>query len=180
MFGIPGEQPRLLPGVVAALLTLALDQASKLWLLFVFDIAHRGTVRLTSFFDLVLLLNTGISYGWFQTESAIGQAILLAVKAIAVVALAIWMARSRTLIATVAILVFAVWGQISSSPVYRGRLGVTETVTTRKEIQRTTLKLIRQKPVFGWGYNTFDKAKLTVPSRDPRYDELIKRVGFPK
>ncbi len=103
MFGIPGERPRLLPGVVAALLTLALDQASKLWLLFVLDIAHRGTVRLTPFFDLVLLLNTGISYGWFQTESAIGQAILLAVKAIAVVALAIWMARSRTLIATVAI-----------------------------------------------------------------------------
>jgi signal peptidase II len=93
----------LLPGAITALVALALDQASKLWLLFVFDIAHRGTVRLTPFFDLVLAWNTGISYGWFQNESATGQAILLAVKAVAVVALAIWMARSRALLATIAL-----------------------------------------------------------------------------
>jgi signal peptidase II len=102
MEGVGGERLKspLLPGAIAALLTLALDQASKYWLLNVFDIAHRGTVRVTPFFDLVLLWNTGISYGWFQTESATGQALLLTVKAAAVVALAIWMARSRTVIAT--------------------------------------------------------------------------------
>jgi signal peptidase II len=93
----------LLPGVVAALVTLVLDQASKYWLLNVLDIAQRGTVRVAPFFDLVLLLNTGISYGWFQTESATGQALLLTIKAVAVVALAIWMARSRTVIATIAL-----------------------------------------------------------------------------
>ena len=103
MSSIESVRPRLLPGAIAALLTLALDQASKIWLLFVFDIAHRGTVRLTPFFDLVLAWNTGISYGWFQNESATGQAVLLAVKAVAVVALAIWMARSRTLMATAAL-----------------------------------------------------------------------------
>jgi len=93
--------PHLRPGVLAGLAVLALDQASKLWLLFVFDIAHRGAVKVTPFFDLVLAWNTGISYGWFQNESAAGQAILLAIKAIAVVVLTIWMARSRALIATV-------------------------------------------------------------------------------
>jgi signal peptidase II len=95
--------PHLRRGIIAAVVVLALDQASKLWLLFVFDIAHRGAVNLTPFFDLVLAWNTGISYGWFQNESAAGQAILLAVKAVAVIVLAIWMARSRTLIATVAL-----------------------------------------------------------------------------
>ena len=90
-------------GVIAALVALVLDQASKLWLLFVFDIARRGAVRVTPFFDLVLTWNTGISYGWFQTESAVGQAILLAIKAVAVVVLAVWMARSRTLLATTAL-----------------------------------------------------------------------------
>ena len=89
-------------GVVAAVVTLVLDQASKFWLLHVLDIA-RGTVRVTPFFDLVLAWNTGISYGWFQNESATGQAILLAVKAGAVIALAIWMARSRTAMATIAL-----------------------------------------------------------------------------
>ena len=95
--------PHLRRGIIAALAALALDQASKLWLLFVFDIAHRGAVNLTPFFDLVLAWNTGISYGWFQNESATGQVILLAVKAVAVIVLGIWMARSRTLIATVAL-----------------------------------------------------------------------------
>jgi signal peptidase II len=92
---------RLLPGVVAALLTLALDQASKLWLLFVFDIAHRGTVQVTPFFDLVLAWNIGISFGWFQNDSPLAQTALMVVKAVAVIALGIWMARSRTLLATI-------------------------------------------------------------------------------
>jgi signal peptidase II len=95
--------PHLRRGIIAAVAVLALDQASKLWLLFVFDIAHRGAVNLTPFFDLVLAWNTGISYGWFQNESATGQVILLAVKAVAVIVLGIWMARSRTPIATVAL-----------------------------------------------------------------------------
>jgi signal peptidase II len=93
----------LRPGVIAALAVLALDQASKLWLLFVFDIAHRGTVRITPFFDLVLAWNVGISFGWFQNDGAAAQAILMIVKAVAVIVLAIWMARSRTFIATLAL-----------------------------------------------------------------------------
>jgi signal peptidase II len=94
---------RLRPGVITALVALALDQASKLWLLYVFDIGHRGTVKVTPFFDLVLAWNIGISFGWFQNDSQIAQIALMTVKAAAVIALAIWMARSRTLLATVAL-----------------------------------------------------------------------------
>jgi signal peptidase II len=94
---------RLRSGLVVAAAVLALDQATKLWLLYVFDIARRDAVRVTPFFDLVLAWNTGISYGWFQTESAAGQGLLLAIKATAVIVLAIWMARSQTRIAAVAL-----------------------------------------------------------------------------
>ncbi|TMJ48263.1 MAG: signal peptidase II [Alphaproteobacteria bacterium] len=90
-------------GVTAALVTLVLDQASKLWLLYVFDIGHRGTVKVTPFFDLVLAWNIGISFGWFQNDGQIAQIALMLVKAVAVIALAIWMARSRTVLATVAL-----------------------------------------------------------------------------
>jgi signal peptidase II len=69
----------------------------------VFDIGHRGTVQVTPFFDLVLAWNIGISFGWFQNDSQIAQIALMAIKAVAVIALAIWMARSRTVIATVAL-----------------------------------------------------------------------------
>jgi signal peptidase II len=90
-------------GLIAAVVTLVADQASKLWLLDVFDLAHRGTVRVTPFFDLVLAWNIGISFGWLQNDSTVVQLGLMAVKALAVVALAIWMVRSRTLMATVAL-----------------------------------------------------------------------------
>ena len=94
---------RLRPGIIAALAVIALDQASKLWLLRVYDIVHNGSVKVTPFFDLVLAWNTGISYGWFQDEGATGQLILLVVKAVAVVVLAIWMARSQSRLATFAL-----------------------------------------------------------------------------
>jgi signal peptidase II len=90
-------------GIIAAMATLIIDQASKLWLLFVFDIAHRGTVRVTPFFDLVLAWNVGISFGWFQSDSPAAQIALMVIKAVAVIVLAIWMARSRTPLATVAL-----------------------------------------------------------------------------
>ena len=90
-------------GFLAAIATLAIDQVSKLWLLFVFDLGQLGTVRITPFFDLVLTWNTGISYGWFQNQSATGQIVLTAIKGVAVVALAIWMVQSRTLRATLAL-----------------------------------------------------------------------------
>jgi len=90
-------------GLIAAVVTLALDQASKLWLLFVFDLGFRGAVKVTPFFDLVLAWNPGISFGWLQNDSPLAQIALLMVKAVAVVVLAIWMARSRTVLATVAL-----------------------------------------------------------------------------
>ena len=95
--------PHVRPGVIAAVAVLALDQASKLWLLFVFDIARRGAVKVTPFFDLVLAWNVGISFGWFQNDSQLAQIGLMIIKAVAVIVLAIWMARSRTPLATIAL-----------------------------------------------------------------------------
>jgi len=95
--------PHLRLGVIAAIGVLVLDQASKFWLVRIFDIAHRGTVKLTPFFDLVLAWNQGISFGWFQNDGAVAQVVLMAVKAVAVVVLAVWMARSRTRLATLAL-----------------------------------------------------------------------------
>ncbi|UPK40669.1 signal peptidase II [Bradyrhizobium sp. 186] len=90
-------------GIISATVTVILDQASKLWLLNVFDLARRGAVKVTPFFDLVLAWNIGISFGWLQNDGQAAQIALMAVKVIAVVALAIWMARSHTFLATVAL-----------------------------------------------------------------------------
>ena len=93
--------PLLRSGIIVAVVTLIADQASKLWLLHVFDIGHRGMVQVTPFFDLVLAWNTGISYGWLQNMGTTGQTLLMAGKAVAIVLLAIWMARSQTRLAVI-------------------------------------------------------------------------------
>lgn len=82
-------------GLAAALVVCALDQASKLYLLFVFDLARQGPVRLGPFFDFVLTKNTGISYGLFQTQGPLGQWVLLATKVLAVLVLWVWLARAH-------------------------------------------------------------------------------------
>lgn len=80
-------------GLAAATLALIADQAFKLWLLFGYGIETRGAVRVTSFFDLVLVRNTGISYGLLQMDSPLGQTLLVLFKIAAVMFLAIWLWR---------------------------------------------------------------------------------------
>jgi signal peptidase II len=95
--------PHLRAGVIAGIVTLVLDQASKLWLLYVYDIERNGAVKVTPFFDLVLAWNVGISFGWFQNDGFLAQAVLTTIKAVAVIVLAVWMARSHNWLATVAL-----------------------------------------------------------------------------
>ena len=86
-------------GFAVAGVACALDQLSKVWVLQAFDLGARGVVKVASFADLVLTWNTGISYGWFQQEGPFGQGILLALKAVAVVLLWIWLARASSRLA---------------------------------------------------------------------------------
>ncbi|HXF53860.1 MAG TPA: signal peptidase II [Hyphomicrobiaceae bacterium] len=79
-------------GFLIALATLALDQASKWWLLSVFRIAEKGRVQVTPFFDLVFVRNEGVSYG--IGAGYLGQEALAVFAAAAALALAVWLARS--------------------------------------------------------------------------------------
>ena len=63
----------------------------------------RGIVRLTPFLDLVLTWNTGISWGLFRQEGPLGQGALLALKAIAVVLLWIWLSRTTSRLAALSL-----------------------------------------------------------------------------
>jgi signal peptidase II len=95
--------PLLPVGALAAIVALALDQATKYWLLHGLDIVHRSPLRVMPFFDLVLEWNNGISFGWLQNDGPTAQAGLMLVKAVAVIALAIWLARSQTILSTIAL-----------------------------------------------------------------------------
>jgi signal peptidase II len=90
-------------GLMAAFVAAAIDQAAKLWLLHGFGLTERGRVPVTSFLDLVLAWNTGISYGLFQDAGPLWQRVLFGLKATAVVLLLVWLARTRSRLAGIAL-----------------------------------------------------------------------------
>src|SRR5436309_10748567 len=90
-------------GLLVAVISAAIDQASKLWLLYVFDLPARAPVRLTPFLDLVMAWNKGISYGLFQLDGPLWQWLLLAITAGALVLLMVWLARAPSRLTAVAL-----------------------------------------------------------------------------
>ena len=95
--------PRTTLGLAVAAVTCALDQATKLWLIFWFELGRKGAVAVGPFVDFVLTWNTGISYGWFRQEGPFGQWVLLALKAVAVALLLIWLARATLRLSALAL-----------------------------------------------------------------------------
>jgi signal peptidase II len=80
-------------GLWCALATLAVDQAHKWWMLGVYQIQDRGRVAVTPFLDLVYVKNQGISYGLLPLDSRQGQWLLAGFAGLAVLAMAVWLAR---------------------------------------------------------------------------------------
>ena len=85
--------PRLSYGL--ALVTLVLDQASKLGVLHGLDLEHTQPIIISPVFDLILVWNRGISYGLFQQDNPTGQMVLLVGTVLAILGLLVWMARVK-------------------------------------------------------------------------------------
>jgi signal peptidase II len=90
-------------GLIVAALVCAIDQAFKTWMIHGFDIAARRQVELTPFFDLVMAWNYGVSYGLFAQDTALGQWLLVGVKALAVIVFWVWLARSERPLVAIAL-----------------------------------------------------------------------------
>jgi signal peptidase II len=84
-------------GVWLAIATLALDQASKWWVLLVYRLRENPrAVPVTPFLNFVYVENRGISYGLLQLDSDLGQYLLTGFAVLAVLAIAVWLARGVT------------------------------------------------------------------------------------
>lgn len=94
-------------GVLVAVLTLVVDQASKLALYFGTDLVLTQPWRLTPFADFVVVWNRGVSYGMFQQENDLGRWLLVGLSIVVSIGLAIWMLRagSRLLAAALGLIV---------------------------------------------------------------------------
>ncbi len=82
-------------GLLFAAAVLATDQIYKWWMIEIYDIAARGRVALTPFFDLVMVWNRGISYGLLSQETDLGRYALIGAGLVAVAILYLWLANTR-------------------------------------------------------------------------------------
>jgi len=101
LVGAAGAPQRL--GLAAAVAAAVIDQGVKLWLVYGFDLPGHGRVALTPFLDLVFVQNSGISYGLFQGAGPLGQWALFGFKAIAVLLLGLWLTRTPSRLAGLAL-----------------------------------------------------------------------------
>ena len=81
-------------GALIALVTLLLDQISKLWVLFGYQIELHGDLRLAPFATITLVWNRGLSYGLFQQEAEWGRWALVIISFIAAIAFSVWLAKN--------------------------------------------------------------------------------------
>ena len=75
-----------------AAVVLALDQITKWWMLTIL-VAEGAVMEVTGFFNLVLLYNTGVSFGLFQGDSSWLPYVLSGVALVVVAALLVWVRR---------------------------------------------------------------------------------------
>ena len=107
-------------GFWVALATFVLDQASKLYLLFGYDLPVREPLVLAPFLELIVVWNQGISYGLFRQHTEVGRWILVAVQIAAAVGLSLWMVRAsgRILVLSLAMIVGGAVGNALDRIVY--------------------------------------------------------------
>lgn len=87
--------PAILGGAVAVL-GLATDQASKLWLVFGARLGESGPIGLAPFAELRLVWNFGISYGLFQQDGDFGRWLLVGLAVMASALMTRWMVKATS------------------------------------------------------------------------------------
>lgn len=96
------RSPFLKLGVAIAVLVLVADQLSKVYFLDLMQQNPAG-IPVLPFFNLVLVWNTGVSFGLFQEDSALRSWTLIAVAVAVMIWLLVWLWRAEQRLVVVAL-----------------------------------------------------------------------------
>lgn len=108
-------------GLLIALVVLAADQGTKDWLIGLMARNGGAPIRLTPFFDLVMVWNYGVSFGMLNDGDDSLRWVLVAVALAIVAALVVWL--SRVADRRLAIAIGAIIGGALGNLVDRARFG---------------------------------------------------------
>ena len=102
-------QPVWRLGAILAAATVALDQLSKYYVVEILRLGEarfaegQGPIAIAPFLDLSFVPNPGISYGLFPQNSEVGRWILIGLTLAAVIFIAVWILRTRSLLTSAAL-----------------------------------------------------------------------------
>jgi lipoprotein signal peptidase len=98
------NRPNLMPlGLIAGLLVLVADQASKWWVLNGLDLPELRQVVLLPVLNLTMVWNRGVTFGLLNGLGSWGHVLLAAIALAVVVALGFWLRRAESRLVAVAI-----------------------------------------------------------------------------
>jgi lipoprotein signal peptidase len=83
-------------GITCGLVVLALDQASKYWVLHGIDLPEVGQIALLPVLSLTMVWNRGVTFGLLNSFGPGGAWLLAGAALVIVIALGIWMFRAET------------------------------------------------------------------------------------
>jgi O-antigen ligase len=115
--------------------------------------AEKAIRRLAMFAAVTSGVAVALTYTRASILSAVALAILIAMTKLRSRLVTIW------ILACVALVIAASWGKITTTAAYRDRLTNKTNVQARVLIQHWSIELAKQKPLFGWGYGSFDTVK---------------------
>jgi signal peptidase II len=107
-------------GLATALIALILDQAHKSWMIGAYGPQEGPRFTVTSFFDVVMVWNPGISYGLLPQDSTTGRILLMTISLAAVIALLIWIgnAANRLIAVSLGLIVGGALGNLADRLIY--------------------------------------------------------------
>jgi O-antigen ligase len=98
----------------------------------------------------------------FFTYTRGGVAATLAVTAVLVAMRPRVRVVGASLAVLTALVLWANWGEVSGNSLYQQRASDVTNVRGRAVITKASLELAEQRPLLGWGYGQFDKAKNNI------------------
>lgn len=94
---------RTVAGLLTLAVVLAVDQASKWWVIDVLDLPNLRDVPVLSWLNLTMTWNRGVTFGLFNDGGAAGSLLLSALAVAVVVGLGVWLRRAQSGLVAVAL-----------------------------------------------------------------------------
>ena len=90
-------------GAISALIAFLLDRVSKWWFIDVYELPLKGTVEILPLFDVVMVWNRGVSFGFLSANDDLGRWTLVAMNLVIVAVLLYWLKSAKNIMLSSAI-----------------------------------------------------------------------------